>query len=245
MSPFPHPLSLSTHYVSKAVENCPSIVTVSKLNIARSSATLQMTLSQQNRARCVMIGTFGTLREEGISLPSEKSKAPELPPIEKCRCSTDDLLAVMKGSITVAERVKFFTDPTISVLNPSSKNSNSKPLLEGWIEFSDHRPHDFYSSLFFLDCLPPPVINVIAAPWYPTLEYTVHFWADPRRNKFGAVSGNEEQIALRSSSKPNALRCRFSSNHIENSTFYTDGELWSWDGTRLLAKSRQLARIMG
>ena len=160
----------------------------------------------------------------------EISKAPVLPPIGECSCTSEQIIKLMKGNINVAKRVEFFTDVNTNLFSPESDSST--PLLEGWIQFADKRPHDMFSSLFFLDCLPPPVMNVVFAPWFPTLEYTVHFWANPAEHDihFGDLQ--------------KALRCRFSSDHIENGSFHTDGELWSHDGNVLLAKSRQLARII-
>jgi hypothetical protein len=40
------------------------------------------------------------------------------------------------------------------------------------------------------------------------------------------------------------LRCRFETDYVRNSWLYTDGEIWSHDGSTLLATSRQLARLM-
>lgn len=145
-----------------------------------------------------------------------------------CACATDDIIDTMKDKIQLAKQFKFFTHKDAILFQPSS--ADSKPYMEGWLQFKDGRSNDNLSSLFFLDCLPPPVINVVPAPWFPTLEYTVHFW------------GNPAEHVCTSPSEP--LRCRFSSNHIENGTFYTDAELFSFDGTKLIAKSRQLARII-
>jgi hypothetical protein len=214
--------------VSKATEAAPALATVTKLNIAKSSATLQITLSQGDRVRCVMIGTFGSIKKEGISLLPVQSQAPDLPLIDECYCASDAIISAFQN-IAVAKQFKFYTHRDAVLFKPDEPTS--KPELEGWIQFTDERPHDLFSLLFFLDCLPPPVSNVVHAPWFPTLEYTVHFWGDPR----DFITNNFHE----------PLRCRFSSAHIENGTFYTDAELYSSDGKKLFAKSRQIARIFG
>lgn len=174
-----------------------------------------------------MIGTFGTIRKDGISVLATRSHAPLLPPPEKCLNIGESILSNFPD-IMLARQFEFLTHRDVVLFDPD--HPKSLPELEGWIRYVDTRPHDFLSCLFFLDCLPPPVGNIVRAPWFPTLEYTVHFWADPRDYS----SDNRE-----------LLRCRFSSHHVENGSFYTDAELFSCDGKKLLAKSRQLARIFG
>jgi acyl-CoA thioesterase len=185
---------------------------------------MQATLSQEGRVRCVMVGTFGRLREDGFTHDASNTCGPQLPSPYQCLDATSILVKHMGDKLRIASRVQFFVPKTRPFLKVGSPGS--EPYLQGWLRFSDRRPHDLSSSLFFLDCLPPPVLNIVPALWLPTLEYTVHFWSDFR------------------DSDQSLLRVRFSSGHIENSTFHTDGELWSEDGTKLLAKSRQLARII-
>ena len=222
MSPFKKPLSLSTHFVSKALEEVSAEIVVTTLNVAKSSATMQATLSQEGRVRSVMVGTFGRLRADGFTHDASNSCGPALPPPEHCLDATAGLVKQMGNKLP--SRVQFFVPKTRPFLKANSPGA--EPHLHGWLRFADNRPHDLSSSLFFLDCLPPPVLNIVPAVWLPTLEYTVHFWSD----------FNESDQSL--------LRVKFSSGHIENSTFHTDGELWSEDGKKLLAKSRQLARII-
>jgi acyl-CoA thioesterase len=40
------------------------------------------------------------------------------------------------------------------------------------------------------------------------------------------------------------MRARFISEHVENGLLHTDGDIWNEEGTKLLAKSRQMARII-
>jgi len=71
----------------------------------------------------------------------------------------------------------------------------------------------------FADAMPPPIFNVIAPGWVPTIELTVHMRARPVSEWLCCV-----------------FRTRFLfGGHLEE-----DGEIWDEAGT-LVAQSRQLA----
>ena len=100
----------------------------------------------------------------------------------------------------------------------------TKSIIEAWVGFSDTRYASLRSLALFCDAFPPPVLNVAPSDWVPTMEYTVHFWGRPR-------IGDEY------------MRARFVTPHVEHGMLHTDCDLWTQDGTKLLAKSRQLARL--
>lgn len=113
-----------------------------------------------------------------------------------------------------------FTYATLNVFFSEGETAS----LEGWLRFAEDREPCLKSLSFFCDCLPPPVLNYGVKGWIPTIEYTAHIWGKPSPMKW--------------------LRVRFVSSHLENGMLHTDGDIWSEDGTKLLAKSRQLARVL-
>jgi acyl-CoA thioesterase len=90
----------------------------------------------------------------------------------------------------------------------------------GWIRFSDRRPLDALSLVFFADSFPPAVFDVVPRSWVPTLELTVHV----RHRPAGEW-----------------LRGAFRTTAMAGGYLDEEGELWDEDGT-LVAMSRQLAR---
>ena len=109
MSPFKKPLSLSTHFVSKALEEVAAEIAITTLNVAKTSATMQATLSQEGRVRCVMVGTFGRLREDGFTHDASNTCGPQLPPPDQCLDATSILVKHMGDKLRIASRVQFLS----------------------------------------------------------------------------------------------------------------------------------------
>lgn len=93
----------------------------------------------------------------------------------------------------------------------------------------------------FCDVLPPPIVAVQASNWVPTLEYTVHFWQRADFSKRGVPATDK---ATGSGAHSYWLRLKYNTPVCINGVLYTDAELWSEDGTVLLATSRQLAKVL-
>jgi hypothetical protein len=119
----------------------------------------------------------------------------------------------------------------------SSGSLGDTAMMQGWVGFSDGRPLSLRSYCFICDALPPPVLNICASSWVPTLEYTVHFWNRPESTGTSPTRGEQDSII-------DYARFKFESPFVQNGYLYTDGELWSADGSTLLATSRQLAKVL-
>lgn len=230
-SQHPDPLSISAYYVNKAAENAPAEMTVRVVAKSRSTTTLHVSLSQQGTVRSEYLSTFGDIRSmKGFSLVNKT--APAFPPLEQCWNSGKALRKVFGDKLRIANEIDSFVpkdSPFAKALTSGTQGDRAE--LDAYVRFVDARPPCLTSLAFFLDALPPPSVGVVPTSWVPTLEYTVHFWAHPGEDS--PVSPPETWV-----------RSTFHSNFIKNSMLYTDGEIWSMDGSHLLANSRQYARIL-
>lgn len=117
--------------------------------------------------------------------------------------------------------------------------------LSCWVRFDGGEKLPCLRSMaLFLDVLPPPILAVQHSHWVPTLEYTVHFWQRADFTKRGVPLGDQATATGRGEGHSYWLRCRYNTPIAINGMLYTDGELWSEDGTALLATSRQLAKVL-
>jgi len=113
------------------------------------------------------------------------------------------------------------------------------------------------SMALFCDAM-APILGMMPYTWVPTLEYTVHFWQRPDFTKRGVfprdtapatvfTSTEAEVAAAAPVTEPVSsywLRCTYNTPIVVNGLLYTDAQLWSEDGTVLLATSRQLAKVL-
>ena len=127
--------------------------------------------------------------------------------------------------------------------------------LKAWVRFAGGSKLSaaklgvgFNSLAFFCDALPPPVLNISLADWVPTIEYTVHFWQDPFTLDASTTTFSADGVDGVPEGNPDDnntwMRGYFRSPTVANGVLYTDGDLWSADGKHLLAKSRQMARLL-
>ena len=220
------PLSVSCHYMNKTLEKHDADVEVRVLSAGRSSSTVEMTISQEDKVMSKFLATFGTLdRFKGFTAINDS--APALPPVGDCLNASVILRKANGGHLKIAQQIEVLVakDGEFAKTVLSGKQTGPKAELIAWIKFAQERPFCLRSLTFFLDALPPPVLNMVASDWVPTLEYTAHCWATPNPGE-------------------KWMRARFVSDHVENGVLYTDGDIWSEDGTKLYAKSRQLARVL-
>ena len=220
------PLSVSCHYMNKTLEKCDADLEVRVLNEGRSSSTVEVTISQQDKIASKFLATFGTLdRFSGFTAINDT--APSLPPVDDCINASILMRKVNGGHLKIANTFDMCVakDSEFAKTVLAGKQNGPKAELIAWIRFTEERTFCLRSLTFFLDALPPPVLNMVPSDWVPTLEYTAHCWATPNPND-------------------KWLRARFVSMHVENGLLHTDGDIWSEDGMRLYAKSRQLARVL-
>lgn len=225
--PFTEPLSVNGHYVAKTSEGVEADIDVRVLNVAKTSSCVEVSVTQENKLRCKFVGTFVDRSAiKGMTMIQEK--APDISPVAECVDANKAIRKAFGDHLKIAN--------TFDMMIPSSSAFAKTTLvgatgdsasMEGWMRFSDGKMPCINSLAFFSDCAPPPILNVSAFQWVPTVEYTVHFWNDPAR-----VSDSPW------------LRMKFGTTFVQNGILYTDGELWSENGQYLLAKSRQVARLI-
>lgn len=227
----PDPLSMTAYYVSKAVENESCDVSVRVIAKSRSSSTVHVTMSQGGITRSEYLGVFGNL-EKAQGLTFSNKPILQLPVRSECMNATK-ILRKFGAALKIANEFEVrvpHEDPFAYGFFQGKKGKLAS--LSCWVSFGDKRPPCLPSLAFFLDALPPPVLNVRPTNWVPTLEYSVHFWAKPN---FTPDESNEEN---------HWLRGKFETSFSQNGMLHTDGEVWSADGKTLLATSRQLARVL-
>lgn len=227
------PLSFTAYYVTKALEDIPAQLNVRIIGKTKSATTVHVTMTQDGAVRSEYMGTMGQL--DNMQGPSMSSRqAPPLAPLPDCLNASTILRKNFGENLRIANETELRVpkdDPSALGLFRGKKGKEA--ALSAWASLTDKRPPCLASMAFFLDALPPPVLNVSPTNWVPTLEYTVHFWAKPT-----LASSQEDQ------DMHHWLRTTFSTTHVNNGLLYTDGEIWSYDGKTLLGTSRQLARVL-
>jgi len=241
---YPNPLYLSTSFYNKADENTPVSLKVTPLNKAKSSASMLVTLTQNDQIKCSVNCSFGNLTKmKGPNNEHEDARL-VLPPIEECISASAVLRpALGKGHVPLTNEITFLVpkdDPfaTTTLRRISQQGGfasgtadlntiGKQASMRGYVQFAQHRPFTSETLAFICDALLPPILNTTFSPWVPTLEYNVLLLDEPEKDK-------EHQW----------LRFSFCTPYMKNGLLHTDGELWTQDGSRLLAKSRQLARLI-
>ena len=243
---FRDPLTMTAYYTNKALEGQPVDIEVETLNATKGTATVSVSFKQGGSLRSQYIGTFGTLSSmKGLNY-SDNRAAPVLPPPEDCVDCSAQLRKHMGDNLQVAKRVEFRcpeSDPFVQ------GTLLGKPVQEAslscWVRFADDREPCLRSMAFFLDALPPPILALAKSNWVPTLEYTVHFWQRVNTAKRGLpVSDGHHHHKQHAHEHPYWLRCKYTTPFAINGMLYTDAELWSEDGSALLATARQIARVL-
>lgn len=203
------------------------------LALMRSACLLTFVLD-----RFVCTTTLGDLTKQS-GLTAVMNTAPDLPPIDQCVDGASIVRFALRDALRIANQWEFRLPQRSAFARGILSNKNgTEAVIEGWVAFAQPRPSCSLSSVFLLDAFPPPVLNLVAThtlrggAWVPTIEYTAHNRAVPKHEE--GAAGNA----------PQWLRARFHSRSIMNGTLTTDGELWSQDGSTLLAESRQSARLL-
>lgn len=241
--PFRDPLSMTAYYTNKAVSNEQVDIVVETLNTTKGTATVSVSLTQGGLLRSHYIGTFGNLGNmKGINF-SNTGPAPQMPDPDACYDCSQTQRSMFGDLLPLGQRMQFCAahdDPFVQTALAGRHGARAEASLTCWVRFEDGRLPCLRSLAFFCDALPPPIVGVTPSHWVPTLEYTVHFWqrADLSRRGPWVPKGASTQ------SHPYWLRCRYNTPIVVNGMLYTDAELWSEDGSQLLATARQLARVL-
>ena len=169
--PFRDPLSMTGHYMNKALEHVPCELEVRVLNQAKTSATVEIGISQQNKLMCKFLATFGTLAKfRGLTKVDDC--CPDLPPVDKCMDASDIMRKNMGKLLKIADMIdlRIPKDGAFAQSTLQGKTCDKAELI-GWIRFTNgERPPCLRSLTFFCDAFPPPVLNVSGpSDWVPTV----------------------------------------------------------------------------
>lgn len=239
----PDPLSCTTTFLAKADENEPALFHVRKMMASKSMGVLHITMRQKDTIRCEHTAIFGKLstsRNDGFD---HSVKTPiQLPPRHECIHASPGWRKHYGRALNIVSQ----TDAFISPDSPAARG-----ILKG--KTTDHASITCYLGLanreiptlsslsFFNDAMFPPVLNVAALGWVPTLQYSVQFWNHPPHpGNSASVTSNVKEGTIPDECY---VRGHFETDFVRNSWLYTDGEIWSHDGSTLLATSRQMARL--
>lgn len=218
--PHPDPFSMTTHFLSTAKPG-PAEAKVEIVRAGKGHSTAQASLFQDGKELCRALAVMGDL--EKIEGPTHVTLSPPpLPPPDECERGR----AGPTTMLSIADRLDIAMAPGAVSWMPgpggAARTRSNVAELSGWRRFKDGRPTDTGSLVFWVDAMPPPVLNleVVRTPWVPTLELTVHVRARPA---------------------PGWLRAVFRTHALVSGYLEEDGEIYDERGV-LVAMSRQLAR---
>ncbi|HVM20877.1 MAG TPA: thioesterase family protein [Egibacteraceae bacterium] len=215
--PMPHPFTATAHYL-RVADPGSAHLDVEVVKTGRTHATAQVRLHQGDAEVLRVLTTFGDLA--GLDGPSQvTAQPPPLPPIEQC---VPAAARMPDGShVAIVERFDVAFDPA-SVGWFLGKPSGAG-RMSAWMRLADGRQPDPLALTLMVDALPPPVFDLGAAGWVPTIELTAHVRAVPA---------------------PGWLRVTAATRFLQGGYLEEDAEIWDATGT-LVAQSRQLARLTG
>ncbi len=243
----PDPFTFTAYYVKKALEHAPADLIVRLVGRTKSASIVHVTMSQEGQVRSEYLGTMGNL-DSMQGMNHNKKSPPALPHPKDCLNATQILRHAFSDQLKICRELEMrvpHTDPMAKGLFRGKKGDVAE--LTSWVSFASsetnaHRVPCLPSLAFFLDALPPPVLNISKTNWVPTLEYTVHFWSKPTSSS--TIQDHEGATDAAALPSHHWLRTTFFTSFVTNGMLYTDGEVWSHDGKELLATSRQMARLL-
>ena len=216
-SPLPHPFTATAHYL-RASSPGPAMLDVELVRSGRSHATAEVRVVQGDAEIVRVLATFGDLsRLDGPTVVA--ASPPAIPPLEACRRGSARL---PDGRVVaMAERFEIAAHP--DTLGWTSGKPTGNAFVAAWMRLVDGREPDPLSVAMITDALPPPVFDLGAAGWVPTIELTTHIRALPA---------------------PGWLRVFATTRFLQGGYLEEDAEVWDATDT-LVAQSRQLARLTG
>jgi acyl-CoA thioesterase len=148
-----------------------------------------------------------------------QAQPPPMPPPDECEPAPH--VGPMPNGLVAAIRDRIEWRVAPGTVGWMRGERTGQAVTGGWVRFADGRPADVDALPLIADCLTPPVFDVAAGGWVPTLELTVHVRARPA---------------------PGWLRCWFRTRFLLDGYLEEDGEVWD-ENDHLVAQSRQLARL--
>jgi acyl-CoA thioesterase len=170
LSPFPDPLTMTTHYVQRPVYG-PATVRASVNQAGRGHAFLEARMEQEHGVVVTAMAIFGTHRHS--DLETVDARMPDLPPV-------DDTPAMPPREGPEFEFVHRFEyrlplEHQAEVWGPAPAPAH----IRGWVRLVD-RDLDALAVPLFTDCFPSAIFATHGLGQSPTLELTVHWRSRPR-----------------------------------------------------------------
>lgn len=198
--PHPDPLTLTSHYVARAVPG-PARIEVELVRAGRSHSTGVARLVQEGKERMRSVATFADLsRARGQTV--EEGEPPPIPPIEACEVRTGPPAGSTFGDRVDARYVPGTTGFLDGVIT-------GRMEVGGWMRLRDGREPDANALLLFADAMPPPALNAMERVYIPTLELTVHVRRRP---------------------SPGWVRAWFTTRYLIDDYVEEDGRIWDASG---------------
>ncbi|MBZ4320781.1 thioesterase family protein [Streptomyces huiliensis] len=218
--PHPDPFTLTAHYLS-ATRPGPAVVRSGLAHTRRSLSTGQASLFQTaddgtEVERLRVLATYGDLDALSDDVRTT-AKPPALPPREHCFAGGGEGF----GAAEIVARLDLRLDPATA--GWATGGPAGRGEMRGWFDFADGRDPDLFSLLLAADALPPTTFDLGIIGWVPTVELTVHVRRRPA---------------------PGPLRISVVTRNLAGGFLEEDAEIWD-SADRLVAQSRQLARLLG
>lgn len=213
--PHPDPRTLTGHYLRPPAPG-PSVVEVDVVRAGRGASTGEGRLLRDDVEVLRVIGTYADLAAaRGQTLID--GAPPELPPPDDC----DRVLPITPTGkrLALAEQVDMRVPP--GTPGWAHGSPTGRPVISGWLRSADGREPDPLFLLLAVDAFAPPVLELSAQAWVPTVELTVHVWGRPA---------------------PGWLRLRARTRYLIDGWLEEEAEVWDADD-RLVVRARQLALL--
>ena len=214
----PHPFTSTVHYLRPSRPGAVN-VEVETVREGRSLSTADVRMFQGDGEILRALTTFGDLSTaEG---PTHLAAGPpDLPPLADCLRGKARIPGG-GGAVSLADRFELAMHP--DTLGWAQGRPTGQAEVGGWLRFADGREADPLALTLIADAMPPPVFDLGAQGWVPTIELTVHVRAVPA---------------------PGWLRIWAHTRFLQGGYLEEDVEIWDGED-RLVAQSRQLARVTG
>ena len=210
----PDPVTITAHYLNPGSVG-PVGLSVRTVKRGKRFAVASATVSAGDVPLLEVLGTFGTLAEDGVGFERMESSPPELPSPE--HCVRQD---VARGAPRIYRSLDLRLDPADAGFLRGEPSGQLR--TRGWFRLLDGECIDSLALLLAVDAFPPTAFNGrLPVAWTPTVELTVHLRGRP-------ASG--------------WLRACFTTRFVSAGVLEEDGEIWDASG-RLVAQSRQLALL--
>lgn len=169
LSPFPDPLTMTTHYLQRPVEG-PATVRATVDQASRAHAFLAARMDQEHGVVATALAIFGTHRSS--DLETVTARMPDLPPADE----TPVMPAPEGPDFEFVRRFEYRVpaDHQAAVWGPTPMPAE----VHGWARLVG-RDLDVLAVPLFMDSFPPAVFATHGPGLCPTLELTVHWRSRP------------------------------------------------------------------